>query len=86
MFGGKHVLVTLCFDLSLLDTVIDRFGTKGILYTKLDDEHFKVKLDVELSGQFYGWLLGLGNKVKIIEPDSVITTSTEYLDKVRMMY
>lgn len=86
MFGGKRVRLTLRFINPLLDTVIDRFGTKGVSYSKYDDSHFTVSPDVELSEQFYAWLCGFGNKVKIIGPDFVIEEFTAYLDKIRSMY
>ena len=86
MFGGDRKGITLRFINPLLDTVIDRFGTKGVRYAKLDDSHFRVELEVEISDQFFGWLLGFGNKVKIMGPDSAIDAFTAYLDKVRGMY
>ena len=86
MFGGDRKGVTLRFINPLLDTVIDRFGTKGARYAKDDEGHFRVDVDVEISDQFFGWLLGFGNKVKIMGPESAITSFTEYLDKVRCMY
>ena len=86
MFGGDRKGITLRFTNKLLDTVIDRFGTKGVRYAKLDAGHFRVELEVEISDQFFGWLLGFGNQVKIMGPDSAIDAFREYLDKVRCMY
>ena len=86
MFGGDRKGITLRFINPLLDTVIDRFGTKGVRYAKADDSHFRVEVEVEISDQFFGWLLGFGNKVKIMGPDSTVNAFTEYLDKVRGMY
>lgn len=86
MFGGKRVRLTLRFINPLLDTVIDRFGTKGVSYSKDDDKHFRVSPEVELSDQFFSWLCGFGNKVKIIAPDFVIEEFTAYLDKIRAVY
>ena len=86
MFGGKRVRLTLRFINPLLDTVIDRFGTKNVSYSKVDESHFTVSPEVELSDQFYAWLCGFGNKVKIIGPDFVIEEFTAYLDKIRGLY
>ena len=86
MFGGDRKGITLRFINPLLDTVIDRFGTKGLRYAKADEGHFRVELEVEISDQFFGWLMGFGNKVKIMGPDSAINAFREYLDKVRCMY
>ena len=86
MFGGKSVRLTLRFINPLLDTVIDRFGTKGVTYSKADDSHFTVSPEVELSDQFFSWLCGFGNKVKIIGPEFVIDDFKAYLDKIRAIY
>ena len=86
MFGGKRVRLTLRFINPLLDTVIERFGTKDVRYEKRDESHFTASPEVELSDQFFSWLCGFGNKVKIIGPDFVIEQFKEYLDKIRCMY
>ena len=78
--------LTLQFINPLLDTVIDRFGTENVRYEKRDDSHFTVSPEVELSDQFFSWLCGFGNKVKIIGPDFVIEEFTKFLDKIRTMY
>ena len=87
MFGGRHERVTLRFINPLLDTAIERFGTAGGTdYTKDDDSHFLVWTDVEISDQFFGWLLGFGKRAKIIAPQSVVDEFAAYLDKIREMY
>ena len=86
MFTGKKRRLTIRFDNSLLDTVIDRFGTKGVNYTKYDEAHFTVTVDVEISEQFFSWICGFGDKAKILSPDFVVDEFREYLDKIRGMY
>ena len=86
MFGGEQQVITIQFINSLLDAVVDRFGKKGILYNVVDDKHFSITAPVEISDQFYGWVLGFGNKAKILKPQKVVEGFTEYLDKIRNMY
>ena len=87
MMGGKKVRLTLRFINPLLDTVIERFGTKDVHYSKVDDTHFSVDPEVELSDQFFAWLCGFGNRVKIIGgPEDAIQQFRDYLDKIRDMY
>ena len=66
MFGGEQRLVTMAFDNCLLDTVVDRFGTKESSYTQQDEDHFTVTTKVEVSNQFFGWLLGFGTMAKLL--------------------
>lgn len=86
MYGGRDERVTLRFINPLLDTAIDRFGTKNVQYLKSDERHFTVTAKVEISKQFFGWLLGFGKEVKIISPPEVQEEFTAYIDKIREMY
>ena len=86
MFGGKRVRVTLRFINPLLDTVIDRFGTKGLHYNKADESHFTVDPEVEISDQFFSWLCGFGKKVKIVGPEFVITGFKDFINRIAIIY
>ena len=85
MFGGERHHITLRFTNDLLDTAIERFGTKAAHYSKADDRHFTVLTEVELSNQFFSWLCGFGNKVKIMEPE-LAEKYMAHLDKIRSLY
>lgn len=98
MYSGKQYRVKMRFINRLLDTAVERFGRKGDtqedyrfvntapIYTNLDEGHFTVEATVEVSDQFYGWILGFGRRVKILEPEPVVEGFKAYLDKVRAMY
>ena len=88
MFSGKTDCVTIQAITPLLDTMIDRFGNEryGAIYSKVDKDHFKINVKVEVSEQFYGWLLGFGKRVKLIAPDNVVEDFKAYLDKIKNMY
>ena len=86
MYGGEQRLVEIRFINPLLDAVVDRFGTKDVQYAKVDDTHFSVTAKVEISDQFFGWILGFGSKAKLLYPDDVIVRFTTYLDGIRGIY
>lgn len=86
MFAGKTERVKMRFINRLLDAVVERFGTSGVIYEKVDENHFAVTASVDVSDQFFGWLLGFGRMVKLIEPQPVVERFSAYLDKVREMY
>ncbi len=86
MYGGEQRLVELHFVHPLLDAVIDRFGTKDVQYAKVGDTYFGVTAKVEISEQFFGWLLGFGNKAKLVYPDDLMDQFRGYLDSIREMY
>ena len=86
MYGGEQRLVEIRFINPLLDAVVDRFGTKDVQYAKVDETHFSVTAKVEISDQFFGWILGFGKKAKILYPDAVLDQFRAYMDKIREMY
>ena len=87
MFGGKKKRrVTIQFLFTLLDTAVERFGTRDAQYSMVDDKHFTVNAEVEISDQFFGWLLGFGKRAKILYPNDVVEDFRAYLDKIREMY
>ena len=86
MYGGEQKLVEIRFINPLLDAVVDRFGTKDVQYAKVDEKHFSVTAKVEISDQFFGWILGFGKKAKLLYPDVVIDQFKVYMDKIREMY
>ena len=71
MYSGKKKFVTVRFIPLLLDTMVERFGTNA-QYRIVDDRHYAVTAEVEISDLFYGWLLGFGKRVKIINPPEVV--------------
>lgn len=86
MYGGTQKRVTIQFINLLLDTAVERFGTKDVQYSKVDDRHFKITANVEISDQFYGWLLGFGKRAKLTWPDDEVEKFKAYIDKVRNAY
>lgn len=87
MYHGERENVRIRAINPLLDTFVDRFGTQGVIYSKdADNKHFIVTVKVAVSDQFFGWLCGLGNKVKIISPSPIVEKFKNYLDKMRGLY
>ncbi len=85
MVNTKKVRVKLICDKNLLDTMIDRFGTKGVFYNWIDEKHFSCEPIVEMNHQFYGWVCGLGESIKIDTPE-IAERYAAFLDRVRGMY
>lgn len=86
MFGGEQERVTMRFINPLLDTVVDRFGTKGVQYAKVDERHFKVTAQVEISDQFFAWVCGFGTRAKIISPSEISEKMLKFLLEIKAKY
>ena len=71
MYGGEEVQITLEAKNEFAGVLIDRFG-KDIIIRQVDAEHFRTVVNVAVSNQFLGWIMALGNGVKIVAPDSVV--------------
>ena len=78
MFQGRREAVTLLADRELAGVVIDRFG-KAVWMHPVDDEHFTVTAEVMVSNQFFGWVAGLGGRVKITAPVWVVEEYKELI-------
>lgn len=85
MFGGTETEVTLSVDNSLIGVIADRFGN-DMFISKDSETSFRVNLKVMLSPQFYGWLFGLGDKVKILSPASVAEKYIYHLNEIMKIY
>ena len=70
MFGGKDERVTLLCKNEMANVIIDQFGREST-FIKVDDEHFRARVDVIVSDQFLGWIIALGGDVVIEGPENV---------------
>ena len=87
MFGGEKEKLTIRFENSLLDTVIDKFGVGfGAEYIPDGDNHFVVTTNVSVSDQFYAWVCGFGTKAKIVAPGKVVQNFKNYLSDIANQY
>ena len=82
MYGGETQTVTLGFENRFAGIIIDRFGT-DIDIRKIDNEWANARVEVALSGQFYGWITSLGGNVVIESPVSVRDDYMTFLNKLR---
>lgn len=85
MFGGEEENVSLECHNSMVGVIIDRFG-KDVPIIKIDNEHFKASIRVAVSMQFIAWIIGLGEKVKITGPDSVLDKVNVEIDRLIRQY
>ena len=71
MFAGDATTVKLRFHRELTNVVMDRFGRDTMLIPDGDD-HFVFTVKVAVSPMFLSWVIGFGQKAKILHPQSVI--------------
>lgn len=81
MYSGEEELVTIRFDNSLINVVLDRFGTDTTLH-KEDENSFTIKAKISVSQQFFGWIASLGGRAVIMAPASVKKDFYDTMKKV----
>ncbi len=79
MFAGEEQDVTLRFDNSLAEIVIDRFG-QDVMMIPDGDNSFTSTVSINVGPPFYGWLFQFGSNVEIVSPAEV---RQEYLKKLK---
>ena len=84
MYGGEVVEATLCFDSSLINTVLDRFGGDIGLYKT--GECFEIHVEVAESPVFLSWIMQFGDKAEIIAPDSLRKAMGRFIKELSTIY
>ena len=70
MYGGEEQVVIMQFPNRLIGVVLDRFGKDSDI-RPMTDRVFRIRARVAVSGQFFGWLAGIGREAVIVSPASV---------------
>lgn len=78
MFAGEEKTLQLLADKSMTGVLIDRFG-KDVPLREKGESQLLARVSVVVSSQFYGWLAGLGGKVKIYAPEAEQEAYRAYL-------
>lgn len=85
MWNGQQETVTLEFPEELLGTMLDRFG-KEVSVRKLESGYLRLRTQVTLSGQFYGWITGIGSRLKLVAPESAVGGYRSWLQQILKEY
>ena len=81
MYGGTEASVVLEMSESLINVIIDRFGD-GVHPNPIGGGKFTVRVDVQISPTFWGWLFQFGNDAKVISPEWVVNDAKSELKKI----
>lgn len=78
MYNSERCDVELICDNSVMDAIIDKFGTGAKTYA-YDMTSFKLEVNVAVNHVFLSWIFGFGGKVKIKSP---LEVKQQYADMV----
>ena len=85
MFDGEEEKVHILCRNEFAGIMIDRFG-KEVPLRKTDAEHFEISVEVAVSGIFLGWIMGLGDGVRITGPEHVVEMMQEEVRRLVRTY
>ena len=79
MYNGEAETVTLEFAPELLGAVYDKFG-EDLEIRHCDGGWLKIKITVQISPPFFGWVFQFKDRMRIVEPSRV---ADEYIDRIK---
>ncbi len=85
MYGGEEIRVSLEAANHMAGILIDRFG-KDIRIIPKDNTSFTAYVSVAVSPQFLGWIISLGEDVRITGPDTVLDMMKEETLRLTRQY
>ena len=85
MFGGEPETVSLQLPEHMIGIIFDRFG-KEIDLRRLSNGNVGVRVKAAVSGQFYGWLTGLGKDVLLLGPEHVKDGYVAFIKNIMNQY
>ncbi|MCR5576275.1 MAG: WYL domain-containing protein [Oscillospiraceae bacterium] len=85
MFGGELTRVTLEGRNDMVGPLIDRFG-KDITIIPQDDERFTAHVEVAASRHFIGWIVALGDGVRITGPAELVEQMRDEAKRLAALY
>ena len=78
MYGGHKKRVKIQFENSMCGVFLDRFGKEDINFKPIGDNWSEFSVEVSVSQHFFGWLFGMGPKVRLVGPDDVVEELKKY--------
>lgn len=85
MNSGKETNVTLEAANHMAGILIDRFG-KDIFIDRKDEDHFRTTVNVTVSSSFLGWIMSLGEDIRIVYPKSVVDMMAHEAQRLAAQY
>ncbi len=79
MYSAEHIKVTLLCNNIKMNSIVDYFGLDTEIEI-IDDDHFKVEVEVKPVETFYSWIFQSHGNLRILGPDWV---REEYAKRVR---
>ncbi len=85
MFAGNERDVTLRFDNSLAEVVLDRFG-KDVFMIPSGPDRFELSAKIHVGPPFYGWVFQFGRRAELLSPPDVRQEFKTFMETILEQY
>lgn len=85
MFSGTSDKVRFICELDLREEIMDRFGAKVPLIA-YDSRHFETVIDAAISDGLISWFMTFGNRIQVLEPQSLADAIKEKAQSIAELY
>lgn len=81
MYGGEDEWVELKCSNYMANVIIDRFGT-DLFFRREGNDHFRVRVLITISPQFWGWITAMGGDIEIVGPEKIRKEYINYIKEI----
>ncbi len=85
MFSGETDEVKLLCKLSLIEEIIDRFGSR-IPLMAVDANHFETRINAAVSDGLVSWIMQYGSDIKVLEPEYLADMVSDKAKSILQLY
>ncbi len=86
MFSGTIQSLDILCDNSILEEILDRFGTNTLITKDIDENRFRLRTKLAVSEGLISWLMQFGEKLEVLEPLSLRTQIKEKAKEILGVY
>lgn len=65
----------------MANVIIDRFGT-DLFFRREGNDHFRVRVLITISPQFWGWITAMGGDIEIVGPEKIRKEYINYIKEI----
>ncbi len=86
MFSGDTQRLELCCDNSIIEEILDRFGSEATLRKSSKEGHFNLAAKCVVSEGLISWIMQFGPKVEVVSPKKLRDDVRNRADEIVRLY
>ncbi len=86
MYSGDNRRVEISCDYSILEEILDRFGTDVTIKGSEREGHFSISTKCVISEGLISWLMQFGSKLQVVSPESLKNDVKTRAEEISSLY